>query len=102
MVRPGGCTTSAGDVDAADTGAYAYRMAQTFEDLAAQALSLPAEARARLADLLVESLDGDSLTAVDGLWLAEAKRRRDEIRRGSVRPIPGDEALRAVRDAIRP
>lgn len=34
-------------------------MAATIEELAEQAMSLPTEARARLADLLVESLDAD-------------------------------------------
>lgn len=76
-------------------------MAATVEQLAKQAMSLPAEARARLANLLVESLDADDLGCIDRLWLAEAKRRRDDVRDGRVRTIPGDEALQKVRDAIR-
>jgi putative addiction module component (TIGR02574 family) len=75
-------------------------MAATVEELAEQALSLPPESRARLADLLVESLNADDLSRLDQLWLAEAKRRRDDIRSGRVRPIPGDEALRQVRNAL--
>lgn len=42
-------------------------MAATIEELAEQAMSLPTEARARLADLLVESLDADELGPVDRL-----------------------------------
>ena len=76
-------------------------MAATFEDVAEQALSLPAEARARLADLLVESLDADVLSDIDRVWLTEARRRRDEVRSGRVQSIPGDEALQQVRDALR-
>jgi hypothetical protein len=76
-------------------------MSATIEELAEQAMSLPAEARARLADLLVESLDADEISSVDRLWLAEAKRRRDDIRSGRVQAISGDEALQRVRDAIR-
>jgi putative addiction module component (TIGR02574 family) len=76
-------------------------MATSVEELAEQAMSLPAESRARLADLLVESLDAADLGPVDQLWLAEAKRRRDDVRSGRVRPIPGDEALEEVRNAIR-
>lgn len=64
-------------------------------------MSLTPESRARLADLLVESLDADDLGPVDRLWLAEAKRRRDDVRSGRVQTIPGDEALRNVRDALR-
>ena len=76
-------------------------MAATVEQLAAQAMSLPSESRARLADLLVESLDADDLGHIDRLWLSEAKRRRDEVRSGRVRSIPGEEALQEVRNAIR-
>jgi len=76
-------------------------MSTTVEKLAEQAMTLPGESRARLADLLVESLDADALTDIDRLWLAEAKRRRDEVRSGKVKTIPGDEALRRVRDSVR-
>ncbi|HEY3303494.1 MAG TPA: addiction module protein [Candidatus Binatia bacterium] len=40
-------------------------------------MNLPAESRPRLADLLVESLDGDELGRIDRVWVAEAKRRRE-------------------------
>ena len=76
-------------------------MSTTVEQLAAQAMSLPGESRARLADILVESLDADALTEIDRLWLSEAKGRRDEVRSGKVETIPGDEALRSVRDSLR-
>jgi len=76
-------------------------MAATFEDVVEQAMALPTEARARLADLLVESLDADVLGPHDELWLAEAQRRLDDIRSGRVQTIPGDEALRTVRDSLR-
>lgn len=64
-------------------------------------MTLPTESRARLADLLVESLDADELGRIDQMWAAEAKRRRDEVRAGHVETIPGEEALRKVRDAIK-
>ena len=76
-------------------------MATKLENVTAQAMSLPTESRARLADRLVESLDADELGGLDRLWIAEAKRRRDELRTGSVKPIRGDVALRRVRDAAR-
>ena len=76
-------------------------MSITIEKLAEQAMNLPGESRARLADLLVESLDADTLTEIDQLWLAEAKRRRDEVRSDQVKTIPGDEALQSVRDSLR-
>lgn len=76
-------------------------MATNVERLAKQALKLPSESRARLADLLVESLDADELGRIDQLWTAEAKRRRDEVRSGRVKAIPGDQARRRVRNALR-
>ncbi len=76
-------------------------MATTVEQLAKQAMNLPAESRARLADLIVESLDADELGPIDRLWVVEAKRRRDEVRSGGVETIPGDEALQKVRDVAR-
>lgn len=62
---------------------------------------LRSESRARLADLLVESLDADELGRIDRLWVAAAKRRRDDVRAGRVKMVPGLEARRKVRDALR-
>jgi len=76
-------------------------MDTTVERLVKEALSLPSEARAQLADLLVESLEGDEIGQIQEAWIAEAKRRRDEVRAGKVSTIPGEEGLRAVRDSIR-
>ena len=81
-------------------GTLSY-MATNWEQLAEQAMALPSESRARLADRLVESLDVAELGAIDNLWVAEAIRRRDEIRSGSVETIDGEDALRKVRDSLR-
>ena len=78
-----------------------YIMTTTVEQLAEQAMSLPTESRARLADLLVESLDADELGRIDRQWIAEARRRRDEVRSGRVETIAGEEALQKVRDVVR-
>ena len=76
-------------------------MHTTVEQLAKEAMSLPGESRAKLADLLVESLEGDEIEQIQKAWVSEAKRRRDEVRAGKVSTVPGDEALRDVRDSIR-
>jgi len=77
---------------------YLEAMATTVEKLVEQAMTLPSESRARPADLLVESLDVDELGHIDQLWVAEAKRRRDQVRAGQVETIPG-EAHRCVRSS---
>lgn len=81
--------------------AYRSLMGTTVEQLAEQAMSLPTESRAQLADLLVESLDAEELGRIDQMWAAEAKRRRDEVRAGRVKTIPGEKALRKVRKALK-
>lgn len=70
------------------------------EQITEAALSLSSEARALLADRLVESLDPIQDQEIQGLWAAEALRRRDEIRSGLVKTIPGPEALERVRRTV--
>ena len=76
-------------------------MGTTVEELIEQAMTLSSESRAQLADLLVESLDAAGLGNIDKLWTAEAIRRRDEVRSGRVKTIPGEAALRNVRESLR-
>jgi hypothetical protein len=71
-------------------------MSLTVEQLAEEALALPASARAQLIDQLVESLQD---IPVRQLWATEALRRRDEVRSGLVQTVPGGEAIRRARDA---
>jgi hypothetical protein len=58
------------------------------------------EARALLADRLVESLDPAEDGLVRQFWVAEARRRRDDVRCGRVKTIPADEALAQVKRAV--
>ena len=74
-------------------------MPMTIDQLAEEALALPSEERALLADRLVESLD-DATNRLDRLWATEAKRRRDEVRQGLVQTVPGAEALASVRRSL--
>jgi hypothetical protein len=75
---------------------------RSIEQLTEEILSLPNESRALLADKLVESLEFDTDSVIQTIWLTEAKKRRDEIRDGSVQPISGDEALSQIRQLIEP
>jgi putative addiction module component (TIGR02574 family) len=74
-------------------------MSLTIEQLAEEALALPANARAQLLDRLVESLDPAEDVPFRELWAAEALRRRDEVRAGRVQTVPGVEALKLARQA---
>lgn len=75
-------------------------MTLTVEQISEEALSLPREARALLADRLVESLDPAEDGYVKQLLAAEAIRRRDDVRSGRVQTIPGNEALAWVRSSV--
>ena len=79
---------------------YFVFMSMTVEQIAEEALSLPNEARALLADRLVDSLDPVKKDPIQQLWAAEALRRRDDVRSGRIKTIPSDEALARVRRAV--
>ena len=72
-------------------------MATSVDELVTKAMALSGEARALLAERLVESLDQESISEI---WLNEAKKRRDEVRSGRVKPIPGVEVMEEVRKLI--
>ena len=72
-------------------------MPMRVEDIAEEALALPSEARALLANRLVESLDPAEDEYVHDLWATEAQRRLHELRSGAVKGIPGEDASARLR-----
>jgi putative addiction module component (TIGR02574 family) len=77
-----------------------YTMPLTFEQLTAEAMRLPIESRVLLADRLVESLDSAETDEIQRLSTDEAIRRRDEVRSGRVKAIPGEQVLDEVRRLV--
>jgi putative addiction module component (TIGR02574 family) len=75
-------------------------MPLTLEELTEEAMQLPAAARVELAGKLVESLESAEIDQIQQLWATEAVRRRDEIRSGKVKAIPGEQVLEEVRRII--
>ncbi len=67
----------------------------TTERLIEEAFSLPVEERALIADSLLPSLNTPD-AAIDAKWMEVAKRRREELRTGKVKPIPGDEVFSEI------
>jgi hypothetical protein len=88
-------------LDTRGRGAIVPDMPLTPEQLAEQAMDLPTQSRARLADLLVESLDAAELGSLDHAWAAEARKRRDEVRSGVVKSIPAQDAFKKARDSLK-
>ena len=66
-------------------------MSATVEILEAEALLLTRDARARLIERLIASLDVDP--DVEEAWAVEVERRQAEIESGTVSMVPGPETL---------
>ncbi len=65
-----------------------------------EALQLPAEDRAALAQNLLLSLDDLQAAEHAELWLAEADRRAHQLDRGEVESIPAEEEVRRKARAL--
>ena len=75
-------------------------MPLSVEQLTKQAMQLPPACRAKLAEMIIDSVDPINQSEIDHLWAIEAKRRCDDVRRGLVKMIPGPEALAQVRQLV--
>jgi putative addiction module component (TIGR02574 family) len=88
------------DLDPPFPSEYDSFVPLTLDQLAQQALQLPPASRAQLAEQLVESLAQADADEIRQAWAAEAIRRRDDLRSGSVQPIPGEQVLAEVRRVV--
>ncbi|MCP5050096.1 MAG: addiction module protein [bacterium] len=70
------------------------------EKVISEALSLPPETRALLADKLLNSLDSSNRQDLDKLWAVEAERRVQQIKNGEVEAIPGEKVFRDIRKSL--
>lgn len=72
----------------------------TLETIEKEALDLPVEERARLAEKLLSSLDALSETEVEQLWFREAQRRAEDIDQGLVEMVSAEELERRIRAVL--
>jgi len=71
------------------------------ERLLEAALNLPDAERAELAAILTDSIGGKSSDAeIDAAWIAEAKRRLEDIRSGRSQTVPWEEVERELEEVI--
>ena len=70
----------------------------TTDQIEQELLKLPAADRARLAERLIASLDEDS--EVEAAWIAEVRRRDEELQSGAVEAIPVEGALKTIRTRL--
>jgi len=73
-------------------GSTLFDMAQEISELLRKALELPFEARAALADSLLESLDETVDASAEEEWEQEIARRIGELDAETVRPVSWSEA----------
>ena len=73
-------------------------MSPNLDSLTTQMLALPLDDRLELAQRLWQSLEGQ--LSEDEELFAEIERREADVASGVVKPIPYDEAMRAVRESL--
>ena len=71
-------------------------MSYKIEDIVDNILKLPANSRAYLVEVLLESLDFEEDFTISDEWNKEIKRRCQEIGEGKVKMISGEEGLRQL------
>jgi putative addiction module component (TIGR02574 family) len=69
------------------------------DELIAEAMSLPAELRAQLAEKLLKSLN-PAQAEIDELWAIEAEKRVADIESGKVQTIPGEKVFKKIRKRL--
>ena len=68
-------------------------MVQKIKDIVDNVLALPANSRAYIAEVILESLDFEEDFPISDEWMKEIRKRCHEIDEGKVDLIPGDEGL---------
>ena len=64
-----------------------------------EGLALPDEERRQVAEALLDSLADSPRHEIDPAWRDEVLRRVEEIRSGTVTPVPWSEVRRQIRGA---
>lgn len=75
---------------------YLVIMSPKAEKLVTEAMQLPKEARAFMAEKLLESLDFDEAFEVSPEWRHEIRRRSQELDEGRVSLVPGEQVFDEV------
>jgi putative addiction module component (TIGR02574 family) len=71
---------------------------KTIED---EVLNLPRTDRALLIRKLISSFDTPSMQELQDDWLVEAKHRAEDLDRGAVQSIPGEDVLNKARALVK-
>ena len=72
----------------------------TLRVLQKEVLELPARARVRLAERMIESVDDYADPELEAAWAAEIERRVEEIQSGADTGIPAGQVMKEARRAL--
>ena len=73
-------------------------MSASLPELEAQVLNLGPTERAHLLDRLIDSFEPEG--KIRDAWMAEARRRHEEVKSGKVALVPGPDAVARIRARI--
>ena len=72
-------------------------MSPAVDNILAQALQIPAQDRAAIAERLISSLDTETDWDFEIAWQQEVQRRVDEVERGEIVCLPWEQVLQQLR-----
>jgi putative addiction module component (TIGR02574 family) len=73
----------------------------SFASIQKEITHLSSTERAKLIDILWESLDGARIKEIEAKWVAESEERIDAVDRGELQTIDGPSALRELRSSLK-
>jgi putative addiction module component (TIGR02574 family) len=76
-------------------------MSKSLDEVVHEALLLPPDSRAILADRLLDSLSSSEQAQRDAVWAAEAEARARQIESGEVEVVPGERVMRDSRQRLK-
>jgi putative addiction module component (TIGR02574 family) len=79
---------------------YRLPMSRSLTELTDEALALPPESRAFLAEKLLETLDFEEDFSVGDAWREEIRKRCSDLDHGRVQTIRADAAISEVRKSL--
>jgi len=77
-------------------------MSNLAERLIEEALMLPLEDRAELADKLLQSLNIPTQSDIDRMWMEEAEKRVSEYDEKKIESLNGENVIKEVRKRFNP
>jgi len=75
-------------------------MISDVEQIAEDLLRLPSSSRVKLAEKLIESIEGFTTPDIEQTWRVEVDRRIKEYESGAVQGIPAEDVFNAAREKL--